>query len=83
MYIAGFQLDKVSQYATYWEMARQLYGPFECSVTMKSGNSDCYENEIPGTATSLSSLRNFEIVFSQFWRSEQRAKRIDTQNAWF
>lgn len=44
----GIDLSKVSQYATYWEMARQLYGPFECSVSMRSGNSDCYENEIPG-----------------------------------
>lgn len=29
-------------------MARGLYAPFDCTVTMKSGNADVYENEIPG-----------------------------------
>ena len=28
--------------------ARQLYGPFECCATMKSGNADVYKHEIPG-----------------------------------
>ncbi|CAI9740990.1 pyruvate carboxylase, mitochondrial-like isoform X2 [Octopus vulgaris] len=44
----GIDLDKVSTYSAYWEQARNLYGPFECCVTMKSGNSDIYKNEIPG-----------------------------------
>jgi len=44
----GLELPKINQYSAYWEQARQLYGPFECTVTMKSGNSDIYENEIPG-----------------------------------
>ncbi|XP_043540629.1 pyruvate carboxylase, mitochondrial-like, partial [Chiloscyllium plagiosum] len=29
-------------------MTRQLYAPFDCTATMKSGNADVYENEIPG-----------------------------------
>lgn len=29
-------------------MARGLYAPFDCTATMKSGNADVYENEIPG-----------------------------------
>ena len=41
-------LQDVSQYNAYWEQARTLYGPFECAVTMKSGNADVYQNEIPG-----------------------------------
>ena len=41
-------MGNVNEYATYWEQTRQLYGPFECAVTLKSGNSDVYENEIPG-----------------------------------
>lgn len=45
---SGIPLSKVNQYSAYWEQARQLYGPFECCSTMKSGNSDIYENEIPG-----------------------------------
>ncbi|KAL5017741.1 hypothetical protein ScPMuIL_005172, partial [Solemya velum] len=41
-------LDDVSNYSSYWEQTRNLYGPFECTRTMKSGNSDIYVNEIPG-----------------------------------
>jgi len=44
----GLELTRINQYSAYWEQARQLYAPFECTVTMKSGNSDCYLNEIPG-----------------------------------
>lgn len=44
----GIRLSNVNQYSAYWEQTRQLYGPFECCTTMKSGNSDIYENEIPG-----------------------------------
>ena len=36
------------EYSEYWERARQLYAPFESTVTMKTGNADVYENEIPG-----------------------------------
>lgn len=45
----GLDFSRINQYSAYWETARRLYGPFECTVTMKSGNSDCYLNEIPGT----------------------------------
>uniref|UniRef100_A0A8C5PVM1 Pyruvate carboxylase n=1 Tax=Leptobrachium leishanense TaxID=445787 RepID=A0A8C5PVM1_9ANUR len=44
----GIQLDKVFDYSEYWEVARGLYAAFDCTATMKSGNSDVYENEIPG-----------------------------------
>ena len=46
--LTGINLDSVNQYSAYWEQARRLYAPFECTVTMKSGNSDIYKNEIPG-----------------------------------
>lgn len=60
----------INQYSAYWEQARQLYGPFECTVSMKSGNSDIYENEIPGgqytnlqfQAYTLGLLDQFEEV---------------------
>ena len=48
MVVSGIDLQHVHQHSAYWEQARQLYGPFECAVTMKSGNSDIYDNEIPG-----------------------------------
>uniref|UniRef100_A0A9J8C190 pyruvate carboxylase n=1 Tax=Cyprinus carpio carpio TaxID=630221 RepID=A0A9J8C190_CYPCA len=44
----GVSLDRVFDYSEYWEVARGLYAPFDCTATMKSGNSDVYENEIPG-----------------------------------
>ena len=46
--LSGFSLSTVSDYSAYWESARQLYAPFECTTTMKSGNADVYEHEIPG-----------------------------------
>lgn len=49
----GIPLSRINQYSAYWEQARQLYGPFECCSTMKSGNSDIYENEIPGNLTTF------------------------------
>lgn len=35
----GMSLSDVSAYSAYWEQARQLYGPFECTTTMKSGKT--------------------------------------------
>lgn len=66
----GILLDDVTAYSAYWEQARNLYGPFECCVTMKSGNADTYRNEIPGgqytnlqfQAFSLGLAEQFEEV---------------------
>merc|ERR1719508_553195 len=44
----GIDLDRVSQYSAFWEQTRMLYGPFECTKTMRSGNADVYKHEIPG-----------------------------------
>ncbi|XP_035977348.2 pyruvate carboxylase, mitochondrial isoform X2 [Halichoerus grypus] len=44
----GVPLEHVFDYSEYWEGARGLYAAFDCTATMKSGNSDVYENEIPG-----------------------------------
>ncbi|KAK1788162.1 hypothetical protein P4O66_016627 [Electrophorus voltai] len=44
----GISLEKVFDYSEYWEVTRGLYAPFDCTATMKSGNADIYENEIPG-----------------------------------
>ncbi|MEQ2267768.1 hypothetical protein XENORESO_010195, partial [Xenotaenia resolanae] len=46
--VAGIALEKVFDYSEYWEVTRGLYAPFDCTATMKSGNADVYENEIPG-----------------------------------
>lgn len=44
----GIDLNSVFEYSAYWEQARLLYAPFECTTTMKSGNADVCVNEIPG-----------------------------------
>uniref|UniRef100_A0A7E4VII3 Pyruvate carboxylase n=2 Tax=Panagrellus redivivus TaxID=6233 RepID=A0A7E4VII3_PANRE len=44
----GLKLDAISKYGSYWETCRQLYQPFECTTTMRSGNADVYQHEIPG-----------------------------------
>ncbi|MGH0175969.1 UNVERIFIED_CONTAM: hypothetical protein FKN15_071731, partial [Acipenser sinensis] len=44
----GIALEKVFDYSEYWEVTRGLYATFDCTATMKSGNADVYENEIPG-----------------------------------
>lgn len=54
----GLDQSNISKYSAYWEQTRRLYAPFECTVTMKSGNSDVYENEIPGGQVFKRSLRN-------------------------
>ncbi|RWS31313.1 pyruvate carboxylase-like protein [Leptotrombidium deliense] len=66
----GLKLSAISEYSAYWEQTRTLYAPFECAVTMKSGNADVYENEIPGgqytnlqfQAYSLGLEKQFEKV---------------------
>lgn len=44
----NFDLTHINEYSAFWEQTRTLYAPFECTTTMKSGNSDVYLNEIPG-----------------------------------
>lgn len=44
----GLPMDQIGKYNDYWEQVRQLYAPFECTVTMKSGDSQVYQHQIPG-----------------------------------
>lgn len=50
-FVAGISLSDVTDYSAYWEQTRNLYAPFECCKTLKSGNSDVYVNQIPGLKT--------------------------------
>ena len=52
-------LDAVFDYSAYWEEARLLYAPFECTTTMKSGNADVYVNEIPGNISASSFMSDY------------------------
>ena len=64
----------VSAYSAFWEQTRTLYGPFECTSTMRSGNADVYKHEIPGgqytnlqfQAYSLGLGDQFELVKARY-----------------
>ncbi|XP_076813420.1 pyruvate carboxylase, mitochondrial-like [Clavelina lepadiformis] len=44
----GLPMNQLALYNEYWEQTRQLYAPFECTISMKSGDSSVYQHEIPG-----------------------------------
>lgn len=75
----GINLSDVTEYSSYWEQARNLYGPFECCKTLKSGNSDVYVNQIPGgqytnlqfQAYSLGLADQFEEVKKMYAEANQ------------
>jgi pyruvate carboxylase len=69
----GIPLDTVSKYSAYWEQARQLYGPFECTVTMKSGNADIYENEIPGGQYTNLQFQAFSLGLADQFEEVKKA----------
>lgn len=52
-FFPGISLSDVTDYSAYWEQTRNLYAPFECCKTLKSGNSDVYINQIPGQKNFL------------------------------
>ena len=70
----GLDLETVSAYSAFWEQTRTLYGPFECTSTMRSGNADVYNHEIPGgqytnlqfQAYSLGLGDQFELVKARY-----------------
>ncbi len=64
--ITEIPLPIVSQYSSYWEQARRLYAPFECTVTMKSGNADIYDSEIPGKLILQSFQRSTKPFVCQY-----------------
>ena len=75
----GFNLEKISAYSGFWEQTRTLYGPFECTKTMRSGNADVYLHEIPGgqytnlqfQAYSLGLGEEFEQVKAKYREANQ------------
>ena len=70
----GINLEDVSTYSAFWEQTRTLYGPFESTTTMRSGNADVYKHEIPGgqytnlqfQAYSLGLGDQFELVKKKY-----------------
>lgn len=68
----GFSLAEVSKYSAYWEQTRTLYAPFECTLTMKSGNADVYENEIPGGQYTNLQFQAYSLGLGQHFEEIKR-----------
>ncbi|KAI5646168.1 conserved carboxylase domain-containing protein [Phthorimaea operculella] len=71
----GIPLQKVSEYSAYWEQARTLYGPFEATATMKSGNADVYINEIPGGQYTNLQFQAFSLGLGSQFEEVKKAYR--------
>lgn len=68
-------LKEVSGYSAYWEQARTLYAPFECTTTMKSGNADVYLNEIPGGQYTNLQFQAYSLGLGDFFEDVKKAYR--------
>uniref|UniRef100_A0A6G1SBC2 Pyruvate carboxylase n=1 Tax=Aceria tosichella TaxID=561515 RepID=A0A6G1SBC2_9ACAR len=68
----GLKLADVSKYSAYWEQTRTLYAPFECTLTMKSGNADVYENEIPGGQYTNLQFQAYSLGLGQHFEEIKR-----------
>lgn len=71
----GFDLKDISAYSAYWEQTRQLYAPFECTTTMKSGNADVYLNEIPGGQYTNLQFQAYSLGLGEFFEDVKKAYR--------
>ncbi|XP_030081221.1 pyruvate carboxylase, mitochondrial-like isoform X2 [Drosophila hydei] len=68
-------LGDVSEYSAYWEQTRTLYGPFECTTTMRSGNADVYLNEIPGGQYTNLQFQAFSLGLGDMFEDVKKAYR--------
>ncbi|KAG0716316.1 Pyruvate carboxylase, mitochondrial [Chionoecetes opilio] len=71
----GMDLSNVSEYSAFWEQTRTLYAPFECAVTMKSGNADVYQNEIPGGQYTNLQFQAFSLGLGDQFEAIKKAYR--------
>ncbi|XP_047028787.1 pyruvate carboxylase, mitochondrial-like [Helicoverpa zea] len=68
-------LSIVSEYSAYWEQARTLYGPFEATATMKSGNADVFLHEIPGGQYTNLQFQAFSLGLGNQFEDVKKAYR--------
>lgn len=75
----GIDMDAVSRYSAYWEQTRTLYGPFECTQTMRSGNADVFKHEIPGGQYTNLQFQSYSLgLANQF--EEVKMKYAEANN---
>ncbi|OQR71720.1 pyruvate carboxylase [Tropilaelaps mercedesae] len=78
-YDTGIVLSDVSKYSAYWEQTRMLYAPFECTSTMKAGNADVYENEIPGGQYTNLQFQAFSLGLGDHFEEVKEAYKEANQ----
>lgn len=71
----GLDMQRVHEYSAFWEQTRTLYAPFECAVTMKTGNSDVYDNEIPGGQYTNLQFQAFSLGLGDQFEEVKKAYR--------
>lgn len=74
-FVLGLDLKDVSAYSAYWEQTRQMYAPFECTTTMKSGNADVYLNEIPGGQYTNLQFQAYSLGLGDMFEDVKKAYR--------
>ncbi|XP_064623588.1 pyruvate carboxylase, mitochondrial-like isoform X2 [Lineus longissimus] len=75
----GIDLQHVFDYSAYWEQTRGLYAPFECTATMKSGNADVYENEIPGGQYTNLQFQAFSLGLAEQFQEVKKMYSVANQ----
>eukprot|EP01061_Rhynchopus_euleeides_P029517 TRINITY_DN483_c0_g4_i1.p1 TRINITY_DN483_c0_g4~~TRINITY_DN483_c0_g4_i1.p1 ORF type:complete len:1185 (+),score=555.73 TRINITY_DN483_c0_g4_i1:96-3650(+) len=69
----GLDMEEAGKLNDYWEAARQMYAPFECTATMKTGNSDVYKHEIPGGQYTNMHFQAFSLGLADQWADVKKA----------
>eukprot|EP00096_Caligus_rogercresseyi_P000664 TRINITY_DN1113_c0_g1_i3.p1 TRINITY_DN1113_c0_g1~~TRINITY_DN1113_c0_g1_i3.p1 ORF type:complete len:1086 (-),score=226.61 TRINITY_DN1113_c0_g1_i3:477-3734(-) len=70
--VKGSNLDDIGKYSSFWEQTRTLYGPFECTKTMRSGSSDVFEHEIPGGQYTNLQFQAFSLGLGNQFRDVKK-----------
>eukprot|EP01059_Diplonema_ambulator_P030671 TRINITY_DN533_c5_g1_i1.p1 TRINITY_DN533_c5_g1~~TRINITY_DN533_c5_g1_i1.p1 ORF type:complete len:1185 (+),score=458.70 TRINITY_DN533_c5_g1_i1:48-3602(+) len=69
----GINFEETGKLNDFWESARGMYAPFECTATMKSGSSDVYNHEIPGGQYTNMHFQAFSLGLSDKWADIKKA----------
>eukprot|EP01063_Lacrimia_lanifica_P002003 TRINITY_DN11042_c0_g1_i1.p1 TRINITY_DN11042_c0_g1~~TRINITY_DN11042_c0_g1_i1.p1 ORF type:complete len:1185 (+),score=462.03 TRINITY_DN11042_c0_g1_i1:61-3615(+) len=69
----GVDFEEMGRLNDYWEAARGMYAPFECTATMKSGSSDVYNHEIPGGQYTNMHFQAFSLGLADQWGDVKQA----------
>ncbi|MFH4982130.1 hypothetical protein AB6A40_008839 [Gnathostoma spinigerum] len=75
----GLSPTGVSKYSTYWQMTRQQYASFDCTVFLKSGSADVFEHQMPGAQYSWSQFQAYSLGLVDYFEAyKKKYKEADT-----